>query len=69
MISARSASIVSLEEEKKTYKVEVDERYIRERDKEVKINERLAQLDAAVKVYQDDGLKVFLKDGSGLQNF
>ena len=44
------------------YKVEIDERVERERGREKEISERIAQLDAAVKVYQDQGAGGFLKD-------
>ena len=44
------------------FKEDIDERIRLELAKEAKINERIGQLDAAVKVYQDKGAGGFLKE-------
>lgn len=61
-IQIRRKDIASLESQKNPYKEEIDERLKLELAKEAKINERVAQLDAAVKVYQDKGAGGFLKE-------
>jgi len=61
-IDSRRTDIASLEKQKIPYKEEIDERVRLELAKEGKINERISQLDAAVKVYQDKGAGGFLKE-------
>lgn len=61
-IDSRRTDIASLEKQKIPYKEEIDERISLELAKEGKINERISQLDAAVKVYQDKGAGGFLKE-------
>ena len=61
-IQIRRKDIANLESQKNPYKEEIDERLRLELAKEAKINERVAQLDAAVKVYQDKGAGGFLKE-------
>jgi cell division protein FtsB len=61
-IKSRRADIVALESQKEPYKEEIDKRINLELLKEAKINERVAQLDAAVKIYQDKGAGGFLKE-------
>ena len=61
-IDTRRSDISSLESQKAPYKEEIDNRIKLELDKEVKINQRIAELDAAVKVYRDQGAGGFLKD-------
>ena len=61
-IRIRREDIARLESEKLPYKEEIDERIKLELAKELKLNERVAQLDAAVKVYQDQGAGGFLKE-------
>ena len=61
-IKTRRGDIASLESQKLPYKAEVDERLRLEMAKEGKINERITQLDAAVKAYQDKGAGGFLKE-------
>ena len=53
VIQIRRQDITVLEDQKKDYKKEVDLRIEQELAKEAKANDRLAQLDAAVKVYRD----------------
>ena len=62
VITERRKDVAEIESEKLEYKVEIDERVERERSREKEISERIAQLDAAVKVYQDQGAGGFLKD-------
>tara|TARA_B100001115_G_scaffold179164_1_gene169575 strand:+ start:3606 stop:6359 length:2754 start_codon:yes stop_codon:yes gene_type:complete len=62
VIQIRRQDITVLEDQKKDYKKEVDLRIEQELAKEAKANERLAQLDSAVKVYRDKG-RTFLEDG------
>jgi len=62
VIQIRRQDITVLEDQKKDYKKEVDLRIEQELAKEAKANDRLAQLDAAVKVYRDKG-RTFLEDG------
>ena len=62
VIGIRRQDVLALEAQKKEYKQEVDTRIEQELAKESKVNERLAKLDAAVKVYRDKG-KTFLEDG------
>ncbi len=62
VIGIRRQDIVALDNQKKEYKKEVDLRIEQEAAKEAKANERLAQLDAAVKFYRDKG-RTFLEDG------
>ena len=54
--------IAQLESDKTEYKAEIDERVERERGREKEISDRIGQLDAAVKTYQDQGAEVFLKE-------
>ena len=61
-IDSRRKDVASLESQKIPYKEEIDERISLELAKEGKINERISQLDAAVKVYQDKGAGGFLKE-------
>ena len=61
-IQTRRKDIANLESQKNPFKAEIDERLRLELAKEAKINERVAQLDAAVKVYQDKGAGGFLKE-------
>ena len=61
-IDTRRSDISSLESQKAPYKEEIDNRIKLELGKEVKINERIAELDAAVKVYRDQGAGGFLKE-------
>ena len=61
-IQTRRKDIANLESQKNPFKEEIDERLRLELAKEAKINERVAQLDAAVKVYQDKGAGGFLKE-------
>ena len=61
-IQTRRRDIANLESQKNPFKEEIDERLRLELAKEAKINERVAQLDAAVKVYQDKGAGGFLKE-------
>ena len=61
-IDSRRQDIATLEAQKIPYKEEVDQRVRMELAKEEKINERIAQLDAAVKTYQDMGAGGFLKE-------
>lgn len=61
-IETRREDIASLESQKIPFKQEIDERLRLELNKEEKINDRVAQLDAAVKVYQDKGAGGFLKE-------
>ena len=61
-IDLRRKDIASLESQKIPFKEEIDNRIKLELEKEVKISERVAQLDAAVKVYQDMGAGGFLKE-------
>jgi len=62
VIQIRRQDITVLEDQKKDYKKEVDLRIEQELAKEAKANDRLAQLDSAVKVYRDKG-RTFLEDG------
>ena len=62
VITERRKDISSLEEDKSEYKTEIDERLDREREREKEVSERIAQLDAAVKTYQDQGAGGFLKE-------
>ena len=62
VIEQRRSDITKLEAEKKLAKVETEERIERETEKEVLVNQRLAELDAAVKVYRDQGPGGFLKE-------
>ena len=62
VIEQRRSDITKLEAEKKLAKVETEERIKRETEKEVSVNQRLAELDAAVKVYRDQGPGGFLKE-------
>ena len=55
VIEQRRSDITKLEAEKKLAKVETEERIERETEKEVLVNQRLAELDAAVEVYRDQG--------------
>ena len=59
VIIERRKDVAEIESEKLDYKVEIDERLERERSREKEISERIAQLDAAVKVYQDRGRVAF----------
>ena len=61
-IESRRKDIASLEAQKIPFKQEIDERIKLELAKEDKINVRIAELDAAVKVYQDQGAGGFLKE-------
>jgi predicted nucleic acid-binding Zn-ribbon protein len=61
-IVSRRTDIASLEKQKIPYKEEIDERISLELAKEGKVNERISQLDLAVKVYQDKGAGGFLKE-------
>jgi hypothetical protein len=61
-IVTRRKDIASLESQKSPIKEDIDERIKLELTKEAKINERIGQLDAAVKVYQDKGAGGFLKE-------
>ena len=61
-IDTRRKDIASLESQKSPIKEDIDERIRLELAKEAKINERIGQLDAAVKVYQDKGAGGFLKE-------
>ena len=54
--------ISKLEEDRKSAKVENDERIEKELEKEKVINQRIAELDAAVKAYRDQGPGGFLKE-------
>jgi hypothetical protein len=62
VIGIRRNDIVALDNQKKEYKKDVDLRIEQEVAKEAKANERLAQLDTAVKFYRDKG-RTFLEDG------
>ena len=62
VIEERRKDIAKIETDKSEYKAEIDERLDREREREKEISERIAQLDAAVKVYQDQGAGGFLKE-------
>ena len=62
VIEERRKDIAKIETDKSEYKTEIDERLDREREREKEISERIAQLDAAVKVYQDQGAGGFLKE-------
>ena len=62
VIEVRRMDISKLEDEKKENKKEVDERILKELNKEEEIIQRIAELDAAVKVYQDMGPGGFLKE-------
>jgi hypothetical protein len=62
VIQERRKDILALEEDKSEYKSDIDERLERERGREKEVADRIAQLDAAVKVYQDQGAGGFLKD-------
>ena len=62
VIEERRKDIAKIETNKSEYKAEIDERLDREREREKEISERIAQLDAAVKVYQDQGAGGFLKE-------
>ncbi len=61
-IDSRRKDIAKLESQKTPFKEEIDQRIKMELAKEEKINERVAQLDAAVKTYQDMGAGGFLKE-------
>ena len=62
VITERRKDIAEIEADKTDYKAEVDERLERERGREKEISDRIAQLDAAVKIYQDKGAGGFLKE-------
>ena len=62
VIIERRKDIAQLESDKTEYKAEIDERVERERGREKEISDRIAQLDAAVKTYQDQGAGGFLKE-------
>ena len=61
-ITLRRNDISKLEEDRKSAKVENDERIEKELEKEKVINQRIAELDAAVKAYRDQGPGGFLKE-------
>ena len=58
-INSRRQDIANLEKQKFPYKEDIDQRIKLELSKRKKINERIAQLDATVKVYQDKGAEDF----------
>ena len=62
VIVERREDISGLEADKSEYKAEIDERLDREREREKEVSERIAQLDAAVKTYRDQGAGGFLKE-------
>ena len=62
VIIERRQDISQIENDKSEYKGEIDERLERERSREEEVSSRIAQLDAAVKVYQDQGAGGFLKE-------
>ena len=62
VIIERRKDIGEIESDKSDYKKEIDERLERERNREKEISDRIAQLDAAVKTYQDKGAGGFLKE-------
>ena len=62
VIVERRKDIAAIEIDKSEYKSEIDERLERERGREKEISDRIAQLDAAVKTYQDQGAGGFLKE-------
>ena len=62
VIIERRKDITVIEEDKSEYKAEIDERLDRERDREKGVSQRINQLDAAVKTYQDQGAGGFLKE-------
>lgn len=62
VIIERRQDISQIENDKSEYKGEIDERLERERSREEEVSNRIAQLDAAVKVYQDQGAGGFLKE-------
>ena len=62
VIVERRKDISEIETDKSEYKAEIDERLERERDREKEVSDRISQLDAAVKTYQDQGAGGFLKE-------
>ena len=58
----RRADVQKLEDDRLDFKKEIDLRIAKEAEKEEKINQRIAELDAAVKVYRDQGPGGFLKE-------
>tara|TARA_B100001093_G_scaffold108839_5_gene101138 strand:- start:7637 stop:10372 length:2736 start_codon:yes stop_codon:yes gene_type:complete len=62
VIEVRRGDISKLEEQRRANKKEVDQRVAKEMQKEAEIMERIAQLDASVKIYQDKGPGGFLKE-------
>ena len=62
VISVRRADVQKLEDDRLDFKNEIDLRIAKEAEKEEKINQRIAELDAAVKVYRDQGPGGFLKE-------
>ncbi len=62
VIVERRKDISDIETDKSEYKAEIDERLERERDREKEVSDRISQLDAAVKTYQDQGAGGFLKE-------